>query len=173
MNRFLLGALTMGALLLLSSFALTRTPSIPRAATVPMGEFYKIARAQYVDTTPVGTNIRLTSQCFITNVSASTLQLGDVFVLGPGGITTVLGTYHGLLGVILQPGGQVRLQIDSATIPAISAETSLDGNGVKSVVVSWLGLEGAVDLSVTIDRIDNFNTYSRATASVVGVPVIL
>jgi hypothetical protein len=147
-------------------------PASSVAAGGAIADYYKVVRAQYVNL--AGNLGTFHTTCFITNNRVQPITLKDVYVLGPGGSTTILATYTGLASVSVPPLGQVRLTIDNSTISGLVAETSLGGSGVKSVVVGWHGPPDALDLTAVIERNDCCGgSYGRAMVSVVGVPLTL
>ena len=143
----------------------------PGAGGGGIADYYKIVRAQYANL--AGNSGTFNTTCFITNNRVQPITLKEVYVLGPGGTTTILATYTGLVGLSVPPLGQVRLSIDSATISGIVAESSVSGAGVKSVVIGWHGPPDALDLTTVIERNDGGGTYGRAMVSVVGVPLTM
>jgi hypothetical protein len=159
------------------AFGLASPPSAASTGCAPgvagggIADYYKIVRAEYVNISGnIGT---LNTTCFITNTRVQPITLKEIYVLGPGGATSILATYNGFVGLSLPPLGQVRLSIDSTAIAGLIPETWPGGNGVKSVVVGWHGPADALELTSVIERHDGGSTSGRAFVSLVGVPLTL
>ena len=130
---------------------------------------HTIVRAEYIFVS--NGNKFWNTTCHVINRSAtSPLTLGAVYILGPGGVNSVLSVHTGLVGVSVPPLGSIQLAIDN-TIPGLVAATTPSAFGVRSVVFSWNGPSGALGLTSRMEYIDSSPDH-RGHVEIEGHPVV-
>jgi len=148
----------------------TLTGGLPPAGGGGGGYNYTAVRAEYVDLS--GNRDEVDTSCYLINKSSSQLiVLHDVLVVGEGGTQQVLGLDTSHRGQVLRPLGSVELPIDS-TIPGVKPETEIGQKGVASVIVSWAGPAGALELSAVIHLEQPGNLDNRTRFEVKGYDLV-
>jgi hypothetical protein len=176
-SRFFVGASLLGACLLSVSLmpqgqkpptgfqALLAGSPLSQLGTVSA----KVVRVDYM-TVAWGAS----TECHLTNTSVSQpLMLGEVYLLGPGGVSAPVITYTGLLRTVVPPLGRVTLQIDNR-IPGVQPWTGgrPARGGVTSAVFTWAGPYSAANLTAVITDCYLGNCeYSRATVVETGFDI--
>jgi len=82
-------------------------------------------------------------------------------VIGPGGRQDMIGAAPGLTGMVLSPLQEVRVPINSGTIPGASPQTAFGTHGVRNAIIRWLGPSEAVHLEAIQERYATGQTDQR------------
>ena len=142
---------------LVSAAALTQGRQVRHAPPIPhalrtaasQGLNFQIVRVEYaVRIRPRG---QIDTDLILQNTSATeTLKLGDLVLLGRGGLQTVLRVHQGLKGQRIPPLAQVTVPVDAkigATPRGNAARHLFD---LASIVVSWEGSSESLELRAAI-----------------------
>lgn len=146
-NRLIAGLTSALALTCISASLVggTQVPVSPSAARHQKG-----IRAEYEDL--AGNWPHTDTVCYVVNKSLTrAIRLENVLVLGPGGLSDVLGVHSAVIGTVLKPLEELRLFIDDS-IPGVVPQLAEEDHGVRSVLVEWSGPADALRLSGTILR---------------------
>lgn len=128
-------------------------------------------RAEFVDLD--GNHWHMETTCHLINRNlGQPIVLREILILGPGGRQDVIAKYGGLNGTVVEPLGEVRLNIDS-NIPGVLPQTTVDAHGVRNVIVAWEGPDGALNLTAVLERYPPSNDIHRAHVVARGYEVTL
>lgn len=152
--------LSLGAILLLVALALGAAAASGGAATPATGSTHMMGvRVQYLDLS--GNHHHTDCEVHLVNTSRSLpITIKQFVVLGPGGITDVIGRAPHLNGATIAPLGELRVPIDT-TIPGVTPQTALGAHGVRNAVVHWSGLSFGLKLEARQSRYPHFEPGER------------
>jgi hypothetical protein len=140
-------AITTLALFLATSLLTGSTKGSMRTAAEPP-QLMQV-RAEYIDLDG-NRDETFTTLILVNNSQSRTINLGDLFALGPDGLTEVMGTHTGLNGVALPPLATIELLVDSVRFPGLQPELQIGDRGVANVLVQWWGTKDSLLLSSSI-----------------------
>lgn len=131
-----------------------------KPAAVASGPHYRIVPAEWSNR--VSRDATTDTDLWIMNRSLTqTVTLGDVVILGMGGVGRVLTVFKGLDEQVIPPLGRVVLPV-SWNIPGIAPRASgprTDGD-VASAVVAWTGPKDALILQAKVTNSDSRSAQS-------------
>ena len=123
-------------------------PSPPGHGGGPPQHFAQV-RAEYIKLD--GNNDVTNTTCTIVNTSMSrTLYLGDLYALGPDGLSETIAVDADLNGIGIPPLGSLDLPVDSAHFPGLQPKIHKDSRGLESVLVAWSGSNDELWLTAAI-----------------------
>lgn len=127
-------------------------PASPGAVTNVMVQWLDLAgNHPHTDCTVHIVNRSLTQQ----------ITIEQFVVVGPGGRPDVIGASPTIVGMTLAPLAEIRVPINSTTIPGAAPQTAFKTHGVRNAIVRWAGPPEAMHLEAIQERYATGQTDQR------------